>query len=277
MNSALSTLIIALALATHLNLVAADWNYFKRGDDWPAQYPQCGGLHQSPIALKSDAVTSVSGLHLFIYTSGQTIQATPAENLSKPIFGLFSYVSTRMGQEGDQLVFGCDNIHIHAPSEHTINGQVFDAELHMVHKLFPQYEDKTPLRYLVISLPLDASSDIENPLLAHRIFHSTEKSISVNLSRTILSLFDDQKYFYIYDGSLTTPDCQETAEWIVFDTPLNISKNQLAELNKHFKDNPDFAGGNGNNRRLQALNGRTVWRIEYPIWIDKSPFTAAMI
>jgi len=33
--------------------------------------------------------------------------------------------------------------------------------------------------------------------------------------------------FYRYSGSLTTPECQESVTWTVFDTPITISPHQV--------------------------------------------------
>ena len=59
-----------------------------------------------------------------------------------------------------------------------------------------------------------------------------------------------------YDGSLTTPGCNEVVHWINFLTPLNISASQLAMFrtldDPHGKDIVD------NFRRPQPHNGRNV-------------------
>lgn len=33
--------------------------------------------------------------------------------------------------------------------------------------------------------------------------------------------------FYTYEGSLTTPDCNENVGWIVFEEPILINKDQV--------------------------------------------------
>jgi carbonic anhydrase len=59
-----------------------------------------------------------------------------------------------------------------------------------------------------------------------------------------------------YEGSLTTPTCNEVVEWINFLTPLKISENQLnkfrAMMDSHGKNIVD------NFRPPQPLNGRMV-------------------
>ena len=52
-----------------------------------------------------------------------------------------------------------------------------------------------------------------------------------------------------YEGSLTTPPCSEHVKWNVMLTPIEMSTAQLAAFTHIFE---------GNNRPVQALNGRTV-------------------
>ena len=64
---------------------------------------------------------------------------------------------------------------------------------------------------------------------------------------------------YNYPGSLTTPGCEENADWWVVRNPIKISSTDYDRLHQdlveyHITDN-------GNNARpVQPLNGRTVTR-----------------
>jgi len=60
----------------------------------------------------------------------------------------------------------------------------------------------------------------------------------------------DDKSFYYYPGSLTTPSCAEIVEWIVYKTPLRISDKHYKFLKLHLGDS---------NRDTQPLNDRVVW------------------
>jgi carbonic anhydrase len=53
--------------------------------------------------------------------------------------------------------------HFHAPSEHRINGVLYDAELHIVHSKFDESESES--QYAVIAILFDSKKDIESGLL----------------------------------------------------------------------------------------------------------------
>jgi carbonic anhydrase len=66
--------------------------------------------------------------------------------------------------------------------------------------------------------------------------------------------------FYAYQGSLTTPPCDETVNWYLLMQPRPIKSSHLTLVKDTFQDNPTFAGGNGDNRLTQPLNDRLVSR-----------------
>ncbi|MEM9771935.1 MAG: carbonic anhydrase family protein, partial [Cyanobacteria bacterium P01_D01_bin.73] len=45
------------------------------------------------------------------------------------------------------------------------------------------------------------------------------------------------RHFFRYPGSLTTPPCSESVEWIVFRTPLTLSTENLTRYKAHFPSN----------------------------------------
>ena len=55
--------------------------------------------------------------------------------------------------------------------------------------------------------------------------------------------------FYHYEGSLTTPTCDEIVEWIVYKTPVFISPKNFDTLEAHL---------GVSNRNTQDLNGRKI-------------------
>ena len=62
--------------------------------------------------------------------------------------------------------------------------------------------------------------------------------------------------FASYNGSMTTPGCDEGVDWFVFLSPLNISSSQRAVFPRFY--NSDGRRVSHNYRYLQQANGRTV-------------------
>jgi carbonic anhydrase len=70
--------------------------------------------------------------------------------------------------------------------------------------------------------------------------------------------------FYNYAGSLTTPGCFETVNWIVAQEVMEVSKEQLDMLRQVKNGKDDDATIAPNLRPIQALNGRVV-RVSDPL------------
>ena len=62
-------------------------------------------------------------------------------------------------------------------------------------------------------------------------------------------LLPQEKEYYTFTGSLTTPPCTEGVRWIVMKDPVTISKNQLEEFEAVMPKN---------NRPIQEINSRFI-------------------
>ena len=143
--------------------------------------------------------------------------------------------------------------HFHAPSEHTIDGKSYAAELHLVHA-------NTLGDLAVVGVLLDAQPD-GNPALDQVITNapngvttSTFEGVSVNAR----SLLPHDRSYFAYTGSLTTPPCTESVRWFVMTHPVplsNFSADYLHLLNSMF---PGYEGYRNNNRPVAPLNGRKI-------------------
>ena len=58
----------------------------------------------------------------------------------------------------------------------------------------------------------------------------------------------DFRFFWSYEGSLTTPPCTENIQWTVVDLPMPMSQEQFDIFQSKYATNPDFANGNSNLR-----------------------------
>jgi carbonic anhydrase len=62
-------------------------------------------------------------------------------------------------------------------------------------------------------------------------------------------LLPQNKGYYTFQGSLTTPPCSEDVTWFVLKTPLAIADDEIAAFSKIYALNA---------RPVQPLNGRVI-------------------
>ncbi|KAI9562922.1 alpha-carbonic anhydrase [Daphnia sinensis] len=152
-------------------------------------------------------------------------------------------------------------------SEHKIDGQQYAAELHIVH-YNAKYEnfmeasgEEGGVAALAILIELQAR---DNKVFRHlqqfeAIIDPTENdSDKLDVPFPLDDLLPDStESFFRYNGSLTTPVFTEGVIWTIFDTPIAISKGQLAK----FRSLLDKEGNRikENVREIQELNDREVF------------------
>ena len=219
----------------------AHWTYegAEGPDSWgklDSTYATCGtGKSQSPIDLANPTKNDLSNIvfhyqpsEVRILNNGHTVQVN---------YDPGSYIEID-GQRYDLVQF-----HYHAPSEHTINGKSFAAELHLVHK-----SASGQLAVIGILLEEGAVNTAYQPLLANLPAEkSPEKDAGLKINA--LDLLPTEQTTFRYSGSLTTPPCTEGVNWNVMVTPVQLSADQIAAFQKIFE---------GNNRPIQALNSRAM-------------------
>jgi len=187
---------------------------------------------QSPIALKTR-----KGLVPFTFDcEDQHITLR-----TRPVNGNIHFVPTTKIVIDTSLVqsFVLQQLHFHYPSEHTVDGHIFPAELHAV---FRSSEDCNVVLARCLALG-------EQPVwTAHDNILTAFKSGTVTLNAQ--ELFSPSKDGWLmYTGSLTTPPYAENVTWFVSQTPLVVSDTFLRTLEAHF---------NSNARRIQPCNGRHI-------------------
>ena len=136
-------------------------------------------------------------------------------------------------------------MHTHNPSEHTIDGESFALETHLVHKrasgeiavvgiLYRLGELNPVMRRIIDAAPSQGDADAVPP---------------VPLQAT--DYLPSGGGYYAYHGSLTTHPYTEGVQWIVMADALQVSAAQVRRL-------AALTGGGANNRPTQPLNGRNI-------------------
>ncbi|GAA3591147.1 carbonic anhydrase [Klugiella xanthotipulae] len=212
---------------------AASWSY--TGDDgpdhWGAVADTCStSAAQSPIDIEKDALvatpTGAPEVHyqataFEVENNGHTIEAVP-EDLTH------NYVVL----EGTKYFL--QQFHLHTTSEHTINGESSDLELHLVNK-----SEDGQIAVLGVLFNTGAANSTLTELFDSMPTEVTEEENLVKLSEEInpADLLPAGSEVVQYEGSLTTPPCTEGVRWNVFETVGEISADQLAAFQEIFPSN----------------------------------------
>jgi carbonic anhydrase len=208
---------------------APHWSY--EGADGPANWGNldaaskaCAvGTQQSPIDIGSTVRAQLPPLKIgwskrpdTIVNNGHTIQAN------------FSAGNTlTLGKESYKLL----QFHFHRPSEHTIGGKNFPMEVHFVHQhasgalavvgvLMATGGRNAAFSKLVATMPDKAGASVP-----------ADKAIDPN------GFLPKQHSYYRYAGSLTTPPCAETVEWLLLTTPIHVAEADVAAFAKLYPMN----------------------------------------
>ncbi|KAL5546400.1 hypothetical protein UlMin_006087 [Ulmus minor] len=152
--------------------------------------------------------------------------------------------------------------HWHTPSEHKINGESFDLELHMVHS-----SNTTGQIAVVGILYKYGPSDPFLSLLYEQIRKLQSGIPKIDLGNVYpgdVEFPKPSRKYYRYNGSLTTPPCSENVIWTVLHKVRPVSKEQVEALQEAV-----YPGYAENARPIQPLNGRKVFL--YNPWSHVKP------
>jgi len=119
-------------------------------------------------------------------------------------------------------------------SEHTVDGKMYDAELHIVH-YNTKYGDPTaavdkPDGLAVLGMFIKTGKEHQELSKICKNLESIEtkdSSLQMQDSLNPTNCLPENKTFYTYPGSLTTPPLFESVTWIVFKEPIEMSEEQL--------------------------------------------------
>lgn len=220
---------------------AAEWGY--KGDTGPDHWGDLDpgyilaktGKHQSPIDITSTVASNLPGIEFEYHPSkidlvynGHTVEEIEDKHSAIDVDGRH---------------FVLQQFHFHAPSEHTVDGKHFDMEMHLVHKS----NDGT---IAVVGVLIEAGDD--NPAFdaVWNYLPTAENRERVEeTSVDAATLLPEDRSYYRYTGSFTTPPCTEDVLWMVLKSPIQLSADQIAKFR---------AVISGNNRPTQPLNGREI-------------------
>lgn len=225
-------------------------NTFDYSDEgtWP---PTCTGNRQSPINFSSE--TSYPHSPLSIVKSDYPITSATLTFLDHEVVGIDArgFGSLYIKKGNIEYKYDTKYISFHVESEHTVNDVLYDMEVQIIHNKDHAYlkekniNDPDPNNN-VIGVAVLGKSRIndDNPAFDILGVYNEFKTTNLNVN----AFFNVTGSFYSYEGSLTTPFCDEDVEWIVMKDAVELSEAQINHLDTFIRRK--FT--EGNNRVLKS-------------------------
>jgi carbonic anhydrase len=206
-------------------------------------YTDCGGTVQTPIniitastiqsAQLSEVIFNYNPFNMKIVDNGHTVQVN-TDNSSINNMSI------------DGVTYNFLQFHYHTHSEHEINGNTDQMEIHLVH------QDPITSNLAVIGIMINATSATDNTFIQSYLqnFPSEEDvEVATSTSLNLNALLPADRNYYTYTGSLTTPPCSQGLKWIILKEKMAVSSSQLNAFEERHGINA---------RPIQPLNGRIV-------------------
>ncbi|KAK3560117.1 hypothetical protein QTP86_033874 [Hemibagrus guttatus] len=268
----LSTLLLVGAIAFHPVVNDATWPSIPGA--------HCSGSRQSPINIVTANVQADMNLTSFNFTGyDDGTVMTKMTNTGRGV--KITLDQKKMVVEGGSLpgIYYSKQFHLHwgngssmPGSEHTINGNRFSMELHIVN-VKAGYNStlsalKDPTGIAVLGFFLETTSDAGKPkswktltsYLANISNAGDQVAITEHITMDSLLEGVDRTKYYRYLGSLTTPPCNEAVVWTIFKDPIKVSQDliDLFSTSVFFNKNMTSQVLVDNFRHVQDINDRVV-------------------
>ncbi|XP_067605774.1 carbonic anhydrase 12 isoform X3 [Pseudorca crassidens] len=255
------------------------WTYIGPDGEksWSKSYPLCGGLMQSPIDLQDDILQYNASL-VPLGFQGYSESANQQFVLTNNGHSVKLKLPKDMHIQGLGARYNASQLHLHwgdenepHGSEHTVGGKHFAAELHMVFynsDLYPNASiasDKPEgLAVLAVLIEVGSFNPSYDKIFSHLKdvkYKGQEVSIPGFSIEELLPKRPEE--YYRYRGSLTTPPCYPTVLWTVFRNPVEISQQQLTNLETALYctrvEDPSPREMVNNFRQVQKFDERLVY------------------
>lgn len=232
--------------------VTGPWDYDdNNGDpvgpsDWGEIAPDADGLFQSPINITGVPAIDLTPIVDFDY---HTVEATELVNKGFNVEVEYpegnDNTLSYLGEEFELVQF-----HFHYSSEHELDGDTSDMEIHLVHR-----NEEGGLAVVGLFIEEGNTNKVLEPVF-EAISHtdSTTETEEIEAEIHLDKLIPKNPEGWYYQGSLTTPPASEPVNWVVLKDPIELSSEQI----EIFKGYLSSIGFDHNNRPVLPPNGRQL-------------------
>ncbi|XP_042298194.1 carbonic anhydrase 4 [Sceloporus undulatus] len=257
----------------------------KEPRQWDELYGECGKDGQSPINIVTNKVEYDWDLLPFrfekynvkqstnwsIINNGHTVQVNldgSAKIESGGLSGKYKAVQFHFhwGNDDSQK----SSRRVSPGSEHSIDGERYAMELHIVHikEKYATLSDalaENGVAVLGFFIQVGKHNEHYAPLISELReipFKGSEKPMQPLRLDSLLPKTDDLASFYRYTGSLTTPGCNQNVIWTLFEKPIDLQLEQIQEfwMQLYFGATKNDSWIVDNFRPIQPVGGRVIYK-----------------
>ncbi|OIT33507.1 PREDICTED: bifunctional monodehydroascorbate reductase and carbonic anhydrase nectarin-3 [Nicotiana attenuata] len=240
-----------------------EFSYDEKRENGPANWSNirpdwkdCSGKLQSPIDLldlRAEVVSNLGILQKDYKPSNATLLNRGHDIMLRLADGGYLKIN--------ETQYQLKQLHWHTPSEHTVNGERFNLEAHLVHESNNGQFAVIGILYEIGLLPDPFLSMIENELKVPADKNGKERAIGT-IDPNQIKL--DGKNYFRYIGSLTTPPCTEGVVWTIDRKVKTVTRRQINLLHEAVQD-----GFETNARPTQPENKRSINSTYHSFGIEK--------
>jgi carbonic anhydrase len=220
------------------------WTYegprgYAHWGDLDPDYAACKtGKAQSPIDIRASQKADLPAIR-FAYAAG------PLDYLINNGYT----IRVNYHEAGNALLIGdkrydLTQFHFHRPSEEYVHGKAYAMEVHLMHKA-----GDGEIAGVVVMLESGPSNATVGRLWDHMPKTKGNEQEIPGVEIDPSGLLPHDLSYYRYMGSISAPPCNEGVIWIVLETPVTVSPEQIAAFAALYPHDV---------RPLQPLNGRVV-------------------
>lgn len=218
------------------------WGYSKANgpSTWGSVYPVANGVRQSPIDIKAAVCQSNCGLST-VRALYHDIRISELSNSGHSWKAQVAGGSSSLTGGPLQHEYVLEQFHCHwgktndTGSEHTVEGRSYSAELHLVHWNKTKYNSFAEAAaagdglavlgmFLVVG---NHHPELEKVCKLLPFVQHKGQAITLTDPVNPAAFLPDNRSYWTYEGSLTTPPLYESVTWIVFSQPIEVSQAQL--------------------------------------------------